>query len=165
MNKNRYTEVFEKLLGRKIKTASHAASMRGFVFAALASGDSELWVIHIQCSWRIETRETIVTGSGDWDEPANPETAVESGDPAQGGSLQDSKLRALFRDPDLSIRAITNRTELFVCTHFELSDRGDVTIGLTGDYVLRLFPASCRGEQWRVFRKGDTDAHVVFESS
>ena len=147
----------------KIMMASHAASLRGFIFGPQAgNGYPPQWVLHIQCTWRIETSGRILTGSGDWYEPADLEAPMsDDWDPAEGGSLQESRLRDLFRDPDLSTRTITNNTGSLVCTGFDLESHGGVTIWLTEGYALRLFPTASRGEHWRLFQRGDTSTHVI----
>jgi hypothetical protein len=161
-----YSAGLRKLVGLKITMASHAASLRGFIFAPpTGTQETEQWALHIQCPWRIEAGSAILTGSSDWDQPAELSTEAEDDwDPAEGGSLQEARLRELFKDHDLSKRTISNKSPSLVCTEFEVEANGDTMIRLTGDYILRLFPAASRGEHWRVFKKGDTNTHVICEA-
>jgi hypothetical protein len=154
--------ILENLVGLKIRMASHAASMRGFIFGASDAPDAIRWVLHIQCPWRFEANDAIITGSSDWYEPADLEAdAADDWDPAEGASLQEARLRLLLGDQDLSKRTITNNTNSLTCTEFEIQPHGDLTIALTGEYALRLFPAASRGEHWRVFKKDDASAHLI----
>lgn len=158
-----YSTGLRHLVGLKITMASHAASLRGFIFAPPTSTqETEQWALHIQCPWRIEAGSAILTGSSDWYEPADLSAETEDDwDPAEGGSLQEARLRELFKDHDLSKRTISNKTPSLVCTEFEVEAKGDTMIRLTGGYILRLFPAASRGEHWRIFKKGDTSTHVI----
>jgi hypothetical protein len=161
-----YSAILSNLLGLKITMATHAASMRGFIFGPSTSApDAGQWVMHIQCAWRIETGSAILTGSGDWYEPADLEAQMaDDWDPAEGASLQETRLREIFHDHDLSKRTIWNNTASLICTEYQLEVHGGVTIELSGDYVLRLFPSGSRGEHWRIFQKGDTNTHVICEA-
>jgi len=154
----------QNLVGLKIIMASHAASLRGFIFGPPGeeSPGALRWIVHIQCPWRIDSQEGIITGSGDWYEPAD--SSSEQGDdwdPAEGDSLQAVRLRELFDDQDLSKGTISNNTNSLVCTEFKVDSHGDVTIRLTDGYTLRLFPAASWGEHWRIFPDSETGAHVV----
>lgn len=62
----------ERLLGRKLVVASHAGSLRGFLFQDLEPGakDPRQYSLHVMCSWRIEDPEQAFAESGDWYEPA-----------------------------------------------------------------------------------------------
>lgn len=160
-----YSAVLQNLVGLKVTMATHAASMRGFVFGSSAeTPNAKPWVIHIQCPWRVEAGDVIVTGSGDWYQPADLSTETDDWDPANGSSLQDARLRQLFQDKELSAQPIRNQTMLLVCTGFEVDAYGGVGISLSGGYVLRLFPAVSRGEHWRIFQKGDVSTHVICEA-
>jgi hypothetical protein len=160
-----YSSILQNLLGLKLTMATHAASLRGFIFEpSPETPDSKPWVVHIQCSWRIEAGDRIVTGSGDWSEPADLEGTSDDWDPAEGGSLQEARLREFLDDQDLLKRTVTNKTALLICTEFEVQPYGGLTIRLTGGYALQLFPAASRGEYWRVFQKGDTSSHVICEA-
>lgn len=74
--KSRYAAALHNLVGLKIVMASHAASLRGFIFVPADASDAAPWVLHIQCPWRIESGDAILTGSEDWYEPVNPKAHV-----------------------------------------------------------------------------------------
>lgn len=67
-----WSAALNHLVGKRIALASHAASMRGFLFESVPpTEDSGTWVLHIQCPWRIKVNGVILTGSGDWWEPVS----------------------------------------------------------------------------------------------
>jgi hypothetical protein len=156
----------KRLIGLRIMLASHAADLRGFGFrmpGVDSDNSPDEWWLHILCSWRLESEETIVTGSFDWNQPlaAHSEWSADW-DPAHGGSLEEDRLRVLFKDFG-SGRTIKNNTELFVVQDVDVSKYGDLELKLTGGLRLRVFPAGSRGEFWRVFRKDDLGSHFVCE--
>jgi len=165
----RASEALEKLIGLQIVAAGHAADLRGFGFGAISTEigqrDAEWW-LHIQCSWRLESSDKVITGKRDWCEPAAetdlPET--DNWDPANGGSLQERRVRDLFRDPANSQRELLNYSELLVVERAESNEYGDVVIRFKGDFRLRIFPDGSSGEFWRIFRKGDLGSHYVWEA-
>ena len=154
----------ERLLGRKLVVASHAGSLRGFLFQDLEPGakDPRQHSLHIMCSWRIDDPDQAITGSGDWYEPAAMDEPVsDDWDPSYGGSLQEMKLRELFRDPDLSRRTIANNTGLLIAEGVDVTAWGDFTLRLSGQFAIRVFRNSSRDELWRVFVKDDLASHFV----
>ena len=159
------SNILKNLVGLKIMMATHAASMRGFIFGAGQEAPEAVpvqWVMHIQCSWRIETDRAIVVGSGDWYEPDDLKAQTsDEWDPAEGGSLQDARLRELFHDEGVSKWPITNKTSSLICTEVKLEPHEGLLVSMTGGYALRVFPAASRGEYWRVFKKGDSSTHLV----
>jgi len=155
------------LVGLRIFIAGHAADMRSFGFRSetqdVDTGDGE-WFLHIQCAWRIEHEQKTVTGSCDWNEPS--ESDHDPGpewDPARGGSLQEKRLRELFRDSNDSQRTIANKTPLLVVQDVSADVYGGLILILSGNYRLVVFPAGSRGEFWRLFRSDDLQSHYVFE--
>ena len=143
-----------------------AVDMRGFGFAWDREPDIEWW-LHIQCCWRIDAAVQILTGSDDLYRSADPPyELVESRDGADGCTLQDFRLNAVFGHPPEKRRgkdSINNATAALVVTAATATPCGDLTIALTGGYVLRVFPSGSRGEQWRLFQRGDLESHYVLE--
>jgi hypothetical protein len=135
--------------------------MREFGFGK--TSDVERWWLHIQCSWRLEMDERVITGSFDWNQPASIEGHGPDWDPATGGSIQETKLRDVFKDYDPSRRTLRNNTDLLTVEHAEVNELGDLTLTFTGGTRLRVFPAGCNGEFWRIFKKGDLESHFVCE--
>ena len=155
------------LVGLRLMTAAYAADMRGFGFGKQGEEAPEergQWWLHIQCPWRIESRDAVITGSLDWYELADPDADRDpEWDPAHGGSLQEARLRGLFQDYNESERVIHDMTGLLVVDNVEVTAYGDVLLEFTNDLRLRVFASGTRGEFWRVFEKGNPDSHFVFE--
>jgi|SRR5579863_2149044 len=156
------------LVGLQMFIATYAADLRGFGFRLPGSlkQDVEEWHIHLQCCWRIESATKIITGSYDWYESAKPgDDLAEDWKPTAGGSLQDFKLRSLFAVKNDEKGPLYNATEDLVVTDAQANPLGDLTIVLSGGYTLRVLPSGSRGEQWRLFKRGDLDSHYVQEVS
>jgi hypothetical protein len=85
-----------------------------------------------------------------------PEVADED-----GPSLQDQRLDDLFGPPDERTRSWVNATDRLVVTAAHQTNRGDVTLELTGGHAILLFPASAGLEAWRLFAP-DAEYHVLF---
>lgn len=87
-----YSPIFKNMAGLKIAMAAHAPSMRGFIFGPATDAPNVLqWVMHIQCSWRREAGNAIITGSGDWYEPADLEApAADDWDRAESRTRASS---------------------------------------------------------------------------
>jgi hypothetical protein len=153
------------LVGLKLNVAGHAADMRTFGFmtpVTVTELPAEEWALHIQCPWRMEIPGEIVTGSADWWRTEDGSDPPEDWDPATGGSLQALRLREIFEDTRPMKGPLRNRTERFIVTEVNVSTSGDLAIGLTDGLRICVFPSGCRGEFWRVFKRG-SDSHIVCE--
>ena len=148
----------KSLVGLRLAGTAYPC-LRSFHFVNPNSPEVE-WALHIQCPWRIEAEDSIVTGSYDTWEPADPDAELGEGwEPAKGGGLAEWRLRNLFDNP--SAEYIANNRPEFVCTEASLEQHGSATLRFTGAYTLRLFPTGSRGEHWRVFVRRDLESHVV----
>jgi hypothetical protein len=158
----------DNLIGLQIFIATYAADMRGFGFRLprnSGNGDADEWYVHLQCCWRIESPERIITGSYDWYESAKVGADLEEDwKPTSGGSLQDLRLRGLFGIEAPERGPLYNQTNDLVVTDVQASGLGDLTLSLSGGYALRVIPAGSRGEQWRLFKRGDLDSHYICEA-
>jgi len=141
----------QQIIGLQLKIASYAGNTRTFIFS---SAEPE-WSLQVQCPWRIEHGGRIVTGSDDWWDPGAPDSAM-------GGSLQQTRLREIFRDEDSSSAVLYNHTTELTVEHVQMGAAGDVEIGLSGGYRLRIFPAGSRGEDRRLFRNADPGSRLVW---
>ena len=157
-----------KLVGMRLVAAAHAADLRGFGFIPVqgySGANTAEWWLHIQCSWRLQTTEQVITGSFDWYQPATSEySSSGEWDPARGGSLQELKLRELFLDNDTSKRTIANNGKTLIVEAAEVDRYGGLALQFSGGVQLHVFPAGARGEFWRIFKKGDFDSHAVSEA-
>lgn len=156
----------EMLLGLKLSLARYAGDVRLFHFGKL-SGSPEpcgQYAIHLQCPWRLEGSEGILTGLQDWYTPAELDAAVDDEwKPENGGSLQEAILRRLMNDTPGSSRSIENRTDHLTVTGI-LTDRfGGFCLDLSGGFHLSVFPTRSRGEQWRLLEPDTDSEHFVVE--
>jgi hypothetical protein len=78
-----------------------------------------------------------------------------------GGSLQARRLREVFEDTDVFKGPVRNRTERFIVQEVQVSPLGDLAIGFTDGLRICVFPGGCRGEFWRVFKRG-SNSHFAY---
>jgi hypothetical protein len=155
------------LAGLKLALARRAADLRNFQFGpvrAIDRGTVGEYALHVQCPWRIEGPDGIVTGRGDLWEPAEPSQEIdrETWDYERDQNLQDRRFSALLQGyDDPATGSFVNQTEHLIVEDVSADDYGGAAIRLSGGYKLVLFPAGSRGEDWRVFRPGATESHFV----
>lgn len=162
------TKALQALAGLKLSVSTHAGNMRNFGFGRLQACGAGIigeYSLHLQCPWRIARGFDVVTGSNDWFEP---EDEVDSGkitddswDPARGGSLQEARLARLFRHGKVGLKYLVNETDDLRVTGVTVGPAGGFELFLSPDYVLAVFPASSRGEHWRLFQPGGGPHFVV----
>jgi hypothetical protein len=144
-----------QLMGLSLTAARRAADMRAFQFGDLRPvdrGSVGEFALHVQCPWRIEGKEGIVTGRSDLWEPVEDNTPYdENWDYEKSPNLQDARVKR-WLDRDASS---------FTVTSVDADEFGGAAISLGQDFVLRLFPAGTRGEQWRLFRPTSGVPHFV----
>lgn len=122
--------------------------MRIFHFGAIrAAGDGAVgeYTLHVQCPWRIQSSDRIVTGRHDLFRPAEPAEVLDWGSWDWDGNetLQD-KLVAEFL---AQLRPVVESVST--------DAHGGACLQLSHGYALVLFPASSQGEDWRLCpRKG-----------
>jgi hypothetical protein len=130
--------------------------MRTLQFGALREierGSVGEFALHIQCPWRIEGPEGIVTGRLDLFEPVErgPDFNFESWDYEKSPNLQDSQFNQL----------LARHAESLVVQSVDADEYGGAAITFGGGFVLRMFPAGTRGEDWRFFRPKTDAPHFV----
>ena len=125
------------------------------------SGASDGYAMHVSCTWRLETADGILTGSGDYFTPADPDAEPDGFDWEEtGANWCDVRLKAFVdaigSDPPAVRSVVVDRT-------------GGVQLGLDGDITLVLFPDSAHTEHvetefWRLVEPGDDRLHFVVSS-
>jgi hypothetical protein len=146
-----------QIIGLPLAAARRAADMRTFQFGTLRPVDRGSvgdFALHIQCPWRIEGPDGIVTGRLDLWEPVEDASKPnnDAWDYEKSPNLQDFRLDQWFARHGSSL----------VVKSVDADEYGGATIGFDQGFVLRLFPAGTRGEDWRLFRpKSDTPHFVV----
>jgi hypothetical protein len=105
------------------------------------------WELHLQCAWRLTRRSVLIVGNSDvfnlveegqslrWDE--------------EGGNQSDLRCAEFFASP-----------ELFV-TSIDLRDWGGLSVHISNEGVLDVWPNMWNHEQWRLFVPGTTEHHLV----
>lgn len=129
--------------------------MRTFQFGALRPVDRGSvgdFALHVQCPWRIEGPEGIVTGRLDLWEPVEDNAPFDTNwDYENSPNLQDSRVQ----------RWLTHHEASLIVNAVDADDFGGAAINLGRGFVLRLFPAGTRGEDWRLFRPKTSAPHLV----
>jgi hypothetical protein len=155
------------LVGRKLVTARRAADLRGFHFGQVTPnesgrGDHGKIVLHIQCAWRIEGPDGIVTGRSDLWEPAESSEglALDTWDYEQG-NLQDRRIRELLGRDVPEMGSSVKDGDRFTVEGVDADDFGGAVLALSGGYRIVIFPAGSTGEDWRLFRPSSGGHFVI----
>lgn len=167
--KDRVQEHLAPLVGLQLSIARRAADMRVFHFgkvSEVAGGTVGEFALHIQCPWRIEGRNGVVTGRRDLWEPSKE---LQAREPEldlthwkyDSGNLQDEKMGQFLEGYDPATRSAVNRKDGLIVQAVSSDDLGGATISLSGDYRIVIFPSGTTGEEWRIFRPGEGDHFVV----
>lgn len=158
-----------KIVGLPLAQISEAGGIWMFDFGSLVRIPGKNawrsdWTLHVQCPWRIVSRNGILVGCDDrW---LNVEEATSSSYPTTtpnswsdslgcaivarflGKPEADKEEGALRGDRNELIRAVADRF-------------GGVRLSLSGGHAIEIVPAASRSEQWRFFRAGDIKSHFV----
>jgi hypothetical protein len=126
--------------------------------------------LHIQCPWRLENTDRIITGRGDlyfsaqtgeyFDDLEDNDTYFEF-----GKNLQDKIIGELLQGFDPITHSYLNTTKSLVVEKVDADNVGGATIFLSGGYRILLFPSSSKGEDWRLFQGGSNEKHFVVSGS
>jgi hypothetical protein len=156
------------LIGKKLSVARRAADMRIFHFGPLLREENGLrlrgeFALHIQCPWRVDGPNGVVTGRADLWEPADQDQEIdlETWDYESDGNLQDHRLEELLGGFDPRANSFVNETEFLVVEEINADDIGAVSVALSGGYRLLLFPSGSVGEDWRFFEPSSDQDHLV----
>ena len=138
-----------------LTAAGRAADMRMFDFGHLRSAGNGFvidYALHVQCAWRIESNEGIVTGRSDLWKPVDDHAPFdEDWDYDTSPNLQDNVV-ALW---------LTDNASSLVVQNVDADEFGGAAIGFDQGFSLRLFPAGTRSEDWRLFQPKTAAAHFV----
>jgi hypothetical protein len=154
--RSRVMDALSQIIGLPLTASRRAADMRTFQFGTLRQvdrGSTGEFALHIQCPWRIDGPDGIVTGRLDLWEPAGdePKRNIEDWDYEKSPNLQDDRME----------RLLARRGSLMVVTSADADEFGGASITFDDAFVLRLFPAGTRGEDWRFFRPTTSVPHFV----
>lgn len=155
----------QPLVGLQLTIARRAGAMRNFHFGPVRPverGNAGEYALHIQCPWRLDSLQGVVTGWTDiWYHPGPHPPEGWTWD--DGPNVQDEQLAWLLGGHDEATGSHVNATELLVVEEVKCSPLGDVRIYLSGGYRLLLTPGGAVGEHWRIFRPHTDDPHFVVE--
>jgi len=155
-----------QLVGLKLAVARRAADMRVLHFGTMRPApESTLpsqenrprgsigdFALHIQCPWRIETDDKILTGRTDLWEPLEWPSgfSYDDWDYERDGNVQDRLIEQFMTNCDnLIVESITIQSN---CSFW---------IAFNGGYKLVVFPSGSTGEDWRFFRPNSDESHLV----
>ena len=144
-----------QVIGLPLTAARRGADMRTFQFGTLRPEDRGSigdFALHVQCPWRIEGPDGIVTGRLDLWEPVDDNARFdENWDYGKSPNLQDARLERWLTRDQLSL----------VVKSVDADEFGGAAISFGQGFVLRLFPAGTRGEDWRLFQPKTDAPHLV----
>ncbi|MBI3176237.1 MAG: hypothetical protein HYZ25_21135 [Chloroflexi bacterium] len=171
----------EKLMGLPLSLSRRAADMLVLHFGTIREVENRKhkdkkasvgdYALHIQCPWRLENSDSVITGRGDLyysaetGEYFDMEQLDDNSFQKKGRSIQDKKMSEVLQGTDPITGSYMNITNLLVVENIESDDFGGAVIYLSGDYRIRMFPASSKGEQWRLFQPTTDEKHFVVEGS
>ena len=122
------------------------------------------FALHIQCPWRIENSQEIITGRMDLYEPAGEVIDCNTMEwDSEKENLQDKKILELFKDFDFEAKSSLSKTKLLTVESVDSDNHGGAIIRLSGGYTLVLFPSGSTNEDWRLFIPNNLDSHFVVE--
>jgi len=153
------------LIGLKLSIARRAADMRVLQFGMIREiengGTVGEYALHIQCPWRIDGLERVVTGRGDLWEPleTGDDFDWESWDYETSENLQDHQIGKLLGGFGPITQSFVNETDYLIVEDIQVDDFGGAVILLSGGYRLTLFPFGSKGEDWRIFQPLKEDSH------
>lgn len=150
----------QPLVGLKLARMALAADMRTIAFgttrARPGGGVIGEFALHIQCPWRIENREGLITGSDDLHVAYEASSGLgHEFDYEKGVSAQEQILRELLKGYDEKTRQIVNSTGQLAVEHIEADVSGGFSLSLSEGYRLSVFPDGSRREAWRFFVPSD----------
>lgn len=158
------------LRGRRLLGAVRSGGMLQLQFGEPHDGHAggngaaaaPLYLLHVSCTWRIASTDGILTGSGDYFTPADPDADPEGFDWEEpGANWSDVRLDALMSAIAAEPPAVTS---------IAADDVGGMQLALSSNLTLVVFPDSSHAEHvesefWRVVRHGDGSPQFVVSSS
>src|SRR5688572_12945152 len=167
--RNLIEERLSSLVGLPLSIARRGADMAIFHFGRIRKVDRGTvgdCALHVQCAWRVEGPEGIVTGRTDLWRPSDAVSERPGFDIKkwnyEDGNLRDERIREWLGGYDPETRSPVSETGNLVVTAVSGDSFGGAAIELSGGYRLVIWPAGIEGEMWRLFAPDD-DEHFVVE--
>ena len=157
------------LVGLSLLGAGRSGGMLQLQFGARNAGPARRngaggaggYALHVSCSWRLASADGILTGSGDYFTPADPDADPDGFDWEEpGGTWCDVRLNAFMTavasEPPRVTAAVADSV-------------GGVALHLAGDLTFVVFPDSSHTEHvetefWRLLEPGDDALPLVVSS-
>jgi hypothetical protein len=141
---HRIREAFTPLIGLKLSMARDTGGMKVFHFGDRRphpmGGTAGEFALHVECPWRLVTREKIVTGSGDFSVAADDDSEGRSGADDTFVSTRDSRLLEVFGKYDPETDSFENVSPLLRVLSVDADLYGGVRIDVSGGFALQLIP-------------------------
>lgn len=140
------------------------SDIRNFEFGNKMNGE---WIsqfaLHIQCPWRIEHHDFILTGKSDMFMPEGNDEDIDWDiwDPYVDLTRQDELLRDLFPDTNSHKLFLINSDDKLKVENVNADKYGGACIHFSNDYRLVLFPDCSRDEDWRIFDVSTDLEHFI----
>lgn len=154
----------QPLMGLKLTIARRAADLRGFHFGEIRrvpKGTVGDYALHIQCPWRLEDGNGIITGRSDLWEPAEDTSNIDWDiwDYDKNENLQDKLIADVLGGYDPDTRSFVNNGSYLIVEDIFTDNYGGVILFLSGGYRLVIFPAGSEGEDWRLLTGPGSGGH------
>ena len=140
--------------------------MRVLHFGTVREDESGSWgeyALHLQCPWRLDGPDGVVTGQGDlWEHPTL-EVPPQDWSYEHGDNLQDVRVGALLGGRDERTHSWLNtKPGALTVMRVQGEESGELTVTFSGGFRLRVFPDTSRSEAWRLLAPGGGGAHYVY---
>jgi hypothetical protein len=156
----------DNLVKLQLSTVHHAGNMPMFGFGKSRRDGRRLlteYSLHVSCAWRLESKDSILTGDGDWFRVA--ESLVEGvSDQGPKENMQQRVLRNILGSYDDLSKGIVNSTPHLFVSSAETDSLGGCTLKLSPNYLLVLFPSASNSEAWRLLAPDDPNRLFVLKT-
>ena len=154
------------LIGLPLSLIQRVADLRVFQFGAIRHSDAGAvgrYAIHIQCPWRLDHDDRIVTGRTDLWEPLDSSAVVDwdAWHYDHEANLQDALLTNFIPHQSQDIQSQSAQIHQLVVEAVEADAYGGAIITFSDNYRLVIFPAGSGGEDWRIFQPATSEPHFV----
>jgi hypothetical protein len=117
---DKISQTLEHLMGLRLGVARRAADMRIFHLGHIQEVDGGTvgqYALHVQCPWRINGPQGIITGRSDLWEHIPGNSMPDDWEPGINDNVQDVRLSELFGSYDPRTQSHINREERLVVEH------------------------------------------------
>lgn len=161
---------FQGIVGLRLSITQTAADMRIFQFGSVKSvttrhgkqGYVAQYSLHIQCPWRLEKDDKIITSSADYWRYAGAGEPPSAWTPEDGNRADDAALSKIFTDVRQESRQLFNDSDKLIVRSVNLTKIGDITFLFADGHMLRVYSNTHDSEQWRLLTPSLEEPHLVF---